>query len=44
MIRYTGSMFVRNALGQAQFNFGKMGKTALCQGDFLFAGLNALWS
>ena len=34
-------MFVRNALGHAQFNPDKMGKSTLCQGDFLFAGLNA---
>ena len=34
-------MFVRNALGHAQFDPDKMGRSTLCQGDFLFAGLNA---
>jgi quercetin dioxygenase-like cupin family protein len=34
-------MFVKNASAQALFSPGKMGKSTLASGDFIFAGLNA---
>jgi quercetin dioxygenase-like cupin family protein len=34
-------MFVKNAAAQALFSAGKMGKSTLASGDFIFAGLNA---
>jgi len=34
-------MFVKAVSSNAQFPHGKMGKTTVVQGDFLFVGLNA---
>ena len=34
-------MFVKNAVAHAQFHPERMGKSDLCRGEFLFAGLNA---
>lgn len=33
-------MFVKRLASQARFHAGKMGKTTVAQGEFLFAGLN----
>lgn len=34
-------MFVKNVAATAAFNPGKMGKSTIAQGQFLFAGLNS---